>query len=271
MCELFFDKKQILKSQSNIDKMYAIDREFQEFIDQEEINGLRKWEYCTLLEAFKGDFSGMRVLDVGCGRSLFSAYLATLGARVITLDLPVPLQEQEVTIDKRSRFGVSHYNGSMLDIPFETGSFDLVVSISAIEHLQEVPSNPLQSRNYGEFVNDTVTAVKEMARVVKPGGYLFITSDLFDPMRQKDDNWRPAAGVTCAYQFADFNEIFIESQKAQVFTSTDPLVMTLIQSVVMLTELHTGVDILQRLPASCGNIRMHHAFLIWDKTLSVRG
>lgn len=213
----FFDKEQLLKSQPNIDRMYAFDREFQDFIDQKEINGLRKWEHCTLLEAFRGDFSGKRVLDVGCGRSLFSAYLTTLGAHVVTLDLPVPLQEQETAINRRNRFGVSHYNGSMLDIPFETGSFDLVLSISAIEHLHEEPSNPLQSRNYGEFVNDTIMAVKEMARVVTPGGYLFITSDLFDPTRQKTDNWRPAAGVTCAYQFGDFKKIFIETQRAAGF------------------------------------------------------
>lgn len=213
----FYNESQITKRQHTIKKMYSFDHEFQEFIDQKEIYGLRKWEYCTLLEAFKGDFSSMRVLDVGCGRSLFSAYLTTLGARVVTLDLPNPLQEQEAVIKKRSRYGIDHYNGSMLDIPFETGSFDLVVSISAIEHLQEVTSYPLQSRNYDDFVKDTASAVKEMARVVKPGGFLFITSDLFDPMRQKEDNWRPAAGVTCAYKVEDFNDTFITTQKRAGF------------------------------------------------------
>ncbi len=204
----FFDQRQVLDRQHYIGKMSAFDADFKAFIHQKEILDVRKWEYCALLEAFKGNFSDKKILDVGCGRSLLSGFLSTLGAHVVTLDLPSPFQEQDDAITKRRRFGVEHVNGSMLDIPFETGTFDLVISISAIEHLQEVPSNRLQSRSYEEFIEKTIQAVKEMARVVKPGGHLFITSDLYDPLRQQDDNWRPGAGVSCAYQLADFDRAF---------------------------------------------------------------
>src|SRR5207244_12208478 len=48
--------------------------------------------------------------------------------------------------------------GSVLDMPFETGSFDLAASLDVIEHLE-----------------DDVGALRELRRVVTPGGFLIVT------------------------------------------------------------------------------------------------
>lgn len=97
-------------------------------------------------------FPGARMLDAGCGSDLaFSAKYAGI-ARVIGLDLDCP----SVCDNASSPFGVC---GNLEHLPFQDGSFDLVVSHSVVEHLE----NPLK-------------AFQEFYRVLRPGGRLIIAT-----------------------------------------------------------------------------------------------
>lgn len=211
----FFNQRDVDADPGTVQSLRAFDPGLAALIDQKEIKSIRHWEYSVLLNAFGHDFRNKTVLDVGCGRSLFSMYLASLGAEVTTFDLPSPLQRQDEAIAKRRRAGIRHMQGDMLDLPFEPESFDLVICISVIEHLQENPGNPLNPRPRDAFLADTEKAVAEMARVVKRGGYLYLTSDVYDPSRQKDDGWRPGTGVTCCYTESEFKEVILETAQRQ--------------------------------------------------------
>ena len=99
---------------------------------------------------------GRRVLDVGCGLGFFSERLQALGARVTACDLGPQLVART-----RERVGCTAVVADALRLSeqFLPGSFDVVVSSECIEHTP-----------------DPLRAVREMAALVAPGGYLSLST-----------------------------------------------------------------------------------------------
>ena len=103
------------------------------------------------------------ILDVGVGRGLWLRKLVEDGYRVIGLDYindVVKHGNAEIKfhhIQERARF----IHGDVRDIPLADGSFDAVTDIGVLQHLD--PS-------------DWSTYAHELARVVKPGGYVLNVS-----------------------------------------------------------------------------------------------
>lgn len=120
----------------------------------------RYWEYpFALLEAK----TSLKILDVGAGKSVFKSVLLNLGYDVTTLDPDT--KSFEKAIPER----LTQVAGSVLDIPFEEASFDGVFCLSVLEHLK--PDEPM-------------LAMREMERVLKPGGHLVVTFDVnLDPSK----------------------------------------------------------------------------------------
>jgi SAM-dependent methyltransferase len=96
-----------------------------------------------------GEVRGLDVLDVGCGEGRFCRMLATRGARTIGVDPTVELID---AARLRQPGGVYHAAGGEA-LPLPEASVDLVVSYVS---LVDIP--------------DYRAAVREMARVLRPGG-----------------------------------------------------------------------------------------------------
>jgi SAM-dependent methyltransferase len=96
--------------------------------------------------------SGAEVLDAGCGSGRNMVELSRLGA--VT---GVELSDTSVALARERGYG-EVIAGSVLEMPFADGRFDLAVSLDVIEHLE-----------------DDLTALRELRRVVAPGGALLIT------------------------------------------------------------------------------------------------
>ena len=96
-----------------------------------------------------------RALDVGCGEGRFCRMLKAAGVAAIGIDPTHQLLEVARRRDPAGDYRI----GRAEQLPFEAADFDLVVSYLT---LVDIP--------------DFRTAIREMARVLKPGGSLLIAN-----------------------------------------------------------------------------------------------
>ena len=81
--------------------------------------------------------------------------------------------------------------GSMRCLPFTVAVFDLVTSLSVVEHLDtNLPERTFVP--YAEQQRRLAEVLDEMIRVTRPGGHIYITSECCDYGRATTDNWRGA-------------------------------------------------------------------------------
>ena len=98
------------------------------------------FEYGTLLDGI-GDWSGLRVLDVGTGRSTLPQWMRHQGARVMSFDLPTPAEDGGAASKNAStgwwRGEPACFQPGGLDArpALRDACFDLVTSLSVVEHL----------------------------------------------------------------------------------------------------------------------------------------
>lgn len=114
--------------------------------------------------ALAGDGRGsLRALDVGCGTGNLTRHLVALGAQVTAADLSRELLAQVAQRNRESgRVTTLELNGRDL-APIPDGAFDLVATYSVLHHIP-----------------DYAALVREMARVVRPGGIVVIDHERTD-------------------------------------------------------------------------------------------
>jgi SAM-dependent methyltransferase len=175
---------------------------------------VRTWEYGMMVHGLP-PLQYKKVLDIGSGPSLLPIYLEKrLKADVTVLELPVPY-----TVDCQSLYcrlrqaGVNLQVGDMREIPFADNSFDIVLSISVVEHLSHSPDHRVfPSRE--DFFQDTEYTLCEMYRVLRPGGWMYITSDAYVPGHVDHDSWTGNLldeDPYAAYPIDQVNDIFVST------------------------------------------------------------
>lgn len=101
---------------------------------------------------FFGSLNGKRIIDVGCGKGRFLRVLKSKFSRVKLYGLDI--SEKMLSFCPK---GVETINGSILDIRYPDKYFDGVFCVETLEHALRIES-----------------AVKELTRVLKPGGKIVI-------------------------------------------------------------------------------------------------
>lgn len=168
-------------------------------------NGLKSWEYGILLCACN-DFRDKKLLEIGPGGGTFHLFLKERkGAEITCLELKDPLSDSTFEgLKKRSEpKGVKVYEGTVLNLPFENNTFDIVTCISTIEHLQ-IDSETRKFISYSEFIERTKKALKEISRVLKKGGRLYLTTDGYIPELAEFEIYE-------VYKIDDINNVFIKT------------------------------------------------------------
>ena len=112
------------------------------------------------LTGYKGKSEKRKVLDVGCYYSNFPIQLASMGFKVWGID-PEPYQ----LIHPNFTF----IQGDVTKTDFKSGFFDIVTSVSTIEHIG-LGFYKDKNQNSGD-----TAAVEEISRILKKGG-LFVLS-----------------------------------------------------------------------------------------------
>lgn len=127
------------------------------------------------------NFTNARVLDVGCQTAGLAIAMAKRGARVTGVDVDATLIR---SAEIRARcHGVENATFAVAEgekLPFATGHFDVVTFVDVIEH-----------------VRDADAALREVARVLTPGGTLFLQGpNRFSPHWLASDPHYRMAGIS---------------------------------------------------------------------------
>lgn len=98
-----------------------------------------------------------RVLDLGSGTKPFEIVYGRYFSVAVGLDMPASVHGQSAT----------DVLGSAMNLPFADESFDVVICTEVLEHL-----------------HDPWMAMRECARVLKPGGRIFLTTPFINPLHE---------------------------------------------------------------------------------------
>lgn len=100
---------------------------------------------------------GELILDVGCGTGVFTLDILASGSEVIGLDISRPMLLRAGK--KAGKYSFQGVVGDMRALPFSDDAFDKVVSMTALE-----------------FIEDGRGAVRELFRVARKGGTIVATT-----------------------------------------------------------------------------------------------
>lgn len=124
----------------------------------------------TILEKIAGKYCHGELVDVGAGRGKYQDILTPFITRYVAVDDLSSKYQYQQESDKST----IHVVAKADKMPFDDNSFDSALCTKVIEHVE----NPF-------------SVVAEIARILKPGGYLILSSDWFTPYhREPKDYWR---------------------------------------------------------------------------------
>lgn len=133
-----------------------------------------------LRQQFPGQ-SRFRVLDIGCNAGTQARLWAEQGDEAIGLDVNGPLLEVARARARADGVSIQFDLGTATALPYADGSMDACLMLELLEH-----------------VHDWQACVSEAARVLRPGGVLYLTTTNALCPRQQEFNlplysWYPAA------------------------------------------------------------------------------
>ena len=110
-----------------------------------------------LVLAMMGNIAGMRGLDVGCGDGKLACVVASRGAAAVGVDPDPAMLAAARARARDAGVGATFVEGRIERLPFPDASFDVVSAITVLC-----------------FVANAAAAVREMVRVLRPGGRLVL-------------------------------------------------------------------------------------------------
>lgn len=98
---------------------------------------------------------GLTGIDVGCGEGAGTRALAALGARMTGIDVAPTFVRHALERERSEPRGITYVTGDAAALPFADATFDFATAFMSLMS-----------------VRDTWTALREIRRVVRPGGFL---------------------------------------------------------------------------------------------------
>ena len=162
--------------------------------------GFKLWEHPFIFkEVMKRPHS--RILDIGMGHGSISWVLSRHGHQVVGVDQYESCWEKLREIQAET--GLKCVNGDARNLEmFQDAEFDIALLVSVIEH---IPSNTIwcekrhvwkTGKMLRQEMPEKMQVISEAVRVVRPGGLVIITSDIYpDYPPDMNISWRDMLGI----------------------------------------------------------------------------
>jgi 2-polyprenyl-3-methyl-5-hydroxy-6-metoxy-1,4-benzoquinol methylase len=114
----------------------------------------------------------VRILDAGCGTGEVARRLRAAGHEVVALDVSRDMLKEARQLrpsDRPDSARAAYVQGSVRTLPLQSRSFDVVVCVGVMGHL-------MRRRSEGEVVDTAALTLRELARVLRPGGFIVVTA-----------------------------------------------------------------------------------------------
>ena len=162
--------------------------------------GFKLWEHPFVFSEVMKRPKG-KILDIGMGHGSISWVLKEHGFQIVGIDNYESCWTQ--LKEEQEKTGIQCINGDARNLSmFGNNEFDIALLISVIEH---IPSNTIwcekrQKLKTGEMLHqempEKLKVIAEAVRVVKPGGVVVITSDIYlDFPPDMNISWREMLGI----------------------------------------------------------------------------
>lgn len=127
-----------------------------------EIDGSLASNYCDKLQLHGMSFLGADVLDIGCGHGSMAIEIGRRGGKVIGIEPCASWRQIAYQRMKELPFRqhIKIISGNAEKLPFKNDSFDYILSLQVLEHVQNVK-----------------LAIEEMTRVLRPGGIGYVSCE----------------------------------------------------------------------------------------------
>jgi malonyl-CoA O-methyltransferase len=131
---------------------------------------------------------GKRVLDLGCGTGYFSQFLCEAGCDLVCADL-----SEEMLDQAKQKCGAANAEFMQCDaelLPFADSSFDYVFSSLALQ-----------------WCDDLAVPLKEIKRILKPGGQGYFSTLLEGSLYELDQAWSKVDSYQHVNRFISHNQV----------------------------------------------------------------
>ena len=131
------------------------------------------------------------ICDMGCGPGQIARYLHRQGVDTLGVDLSPRMVEEA----QRLNPAIPFHQGDMLALPDPDNSWGGIAAFYCIIH---VPREQI------------VDALREMKRVLKPGGVLLVTFHIGDEIKHLDDWWEKPVNLDFAFYYPEEMENWLK-------------------------------------------------------------
>jgi SAM-dependent methyltransferase len=131
------------------------------------------------------------ICDMGCGPGQIARYLHRNGIDTLGVDLSPRMIEEAQRLNPEIPF----HQGDMLSLPDADNSWGGIAAFYCIIH---IPRDKI------------VDALREMKRVLKPGGVLLVTFHIGDEIKHLDDWWEKPVNLDFAFYYPEEMESWLK-------------------------------------------------------------
>lgn len=147
----------------------------------------------ALLDRFAREVQGLGpACDLGCGPGQIAHYLHQRGVDVFGIDLSTNMVEQARQLNP----GIEFRQGNMLSLDAEDNSWGGIAAFYSIIHIPH---------------EKAVQALRELERVLRPGGLLLLTFHIGQEILHVDEWWGEKVSVDFVYFQPDEMERYLKS------------------------------------------------------------